>query len=63
MIDEYLFLKNKQKKDDIIFFDDVTPKKFPGVVQAINQIKKEGYYSVEFLNFTEERAYALAKKL
>lgn len=63
VIDEYLFLKNKQKKDDIIFFDDVTPKKFPGVVQAINQIKKEGYYSVEFLNFTEERAYALAKKL
>ena len=63
VINEYLFLNNKQKKNDMIFFDDVTPKKFPGVVQALNQIKKEGYYSVEFLNFSTERSYALAKKL
>ena len=48
VIDEYLFLRDKQKKDDIIFFDDVTPKKFPGVVKAINQIEKE---DIILLNF------------
>jgi len=60
---EYLYLKSKQEKGDIIFFDDVTPKQFPGVVEALNQIKKESFYSINFLNFSEERAYALAKKL
>lgn len=60
---EYEFLKERQISGDLIFFDDVTQKKFPGVVKAIEQIKKDGDYSINFLNFSKNRAYALAMKL
>lgn len=60
---EYKFLKDRQITGDKIFFDDVTQKKFPGVVKALNQIKKDGHYSIDFLQFSTERSYALATKL
>ena len=61
--EEYKFLKERQISGDLIFFDDVTQKKFPGVVKAIEQIKKDGDYSIKFLDFSKNRAYALAMKL
>ena len=34
---------------DIIFFDDVTRKKFPGVVKALKEIEEQGFYNIEYL--------------
>ena len=63
VLKEYEYLRDRQIPGDIIFFDDVTPNKFPGVVNALNQIKKNGHYSVNFLDFSKDRAYALATRL
>lgn len=63
VIDEYLFLKEKQRKGDLIFFDDATPKKFPGIVKALKEIEESGLYTIKYFNFSEERSYALATKV
>ena len=59
---EYNYLKNCQKKGDIIFFDDVTPGVFDGIVKIVNEIKNENLYKVTFLNFNLKRGYALVEK-
>jgi predicted O-methyltransferase YrrM len=60
---EYDFVKKRQKKGDIIFFDDVTENAFPGICKAIKNIDKEKLYSIKYLNFTDQRQYAIATKL
>jgi predicted O-methyltransferase YrrM len=62
VMEEFEYIKNRQKKGDIIFFDDVTKLKFPGVVKALKEIEREGLYFTEYLDGTKERAYVLAKK-
>lgn len=62
VMEEYEYIKNRQNKGDIIFFDDVTKLKFPGVVKALKEIEREGLYFTEFLGETRDRAYVLAKK-
>ena len=60
---EFNFIKSKQKRGDIIFFDDVTKGHFDGVVELINEIKQAGEYEVEIINSSNFRGYAVAKKL
>lgn len=60
---EFNFIKSKQKKGDIVFFDDVTKGHFDGVVKLINEIKQTNEYEVEIINSTNFRGYAIAKKL
>ena len=62
VMNEYNFVKNKQIKGDIIFFDDVTPNLYPGVVEALNLIIESKDYSVEYLYVSQERQYAIATK-
>ncbi len=62
VISEFNYLKNKQIKDDIIFFDDVTRKKFPGVVKALKEIEEQGFYNIEYFTSSSERGYAIAKR-
>ena len=62
VINEYKFVENKQIKGDIIFFDDVTPSLYPGVVNAINIIKKSDIYSIEYIFLSSQRQYAIARK-
>ncbi len=63
VINEYEFVKNRQIKGDIIFFDDVTPSLYPGVVNAINIIKKSNIYSIEYFYLSAQRQYAIARKI
>ena len=60
---EFQYLKNKQQKGDIIFFDDYTPLKFPGVVKAVNEICETNQYSKQIIKISESRAYVIAEKL
>jgi predicted O-methyltransferase YrrM len=62
VMNEYNFVKSKQTKGDVIFFDDVTPNLYPGVVDALNIIIQSRDYAVEFLYVSEERQYAIARK-
>jgi len=63
LMDEFLNIKDKQQKGDIVFFDDYTPKMFPGVVKAIDEICRKYQYSKEITTINEARAYVIAKKL
>ena len=63
VINEYNYVKERQKSGDMIFFDDVTPNYFNGVVKAIMYIENEKTYRVERLCNSEQRGYAIAKKL
>ena len=62
VIEEFNFIKQIQKKGDIIFFDEVTKIKYPGVFKALKEIDRESLYSIKYFGETKERSYALAKK-
>jgi len=63
LMEEFKNVYDKQQKGDVIFFDDYTPKLFPGVVKAINQICEEYNYSKEIITINDSRAYVIAEKL
>ena len=46
----------------MIFFDDVTPKLFDGVCDAIREIESKYPYTIERLNYDKNRGYAIAIK-
>ena len=53
------YVKNRNKKGDIIFLDDVTPGSFDGVVKLVNEIKEENLYFITLLDSNPKRGYAL----
>lgn len=59
---EFQNIKDKQQKGDIVFFDDYTPKMFPGVVKAIDEICKKYNYSKNIITISDTRAYVIAEK-
>jgi len=63
VISEFKYVRNKQKKGDIIVFDDVTASLFPGVVKAIDEVRKNKEYSIKHINISEQRGYAIAKRI
>jgi len=62
VMEEFYYVNSKQKDGDCIFFDDVTPNLFPGVVKAVKNIENKYNYKVEYYSATEQRGYALAVK-
>jgi hypothetical protein len=60
---EFFYLKDKQKKGDIIFFDDYTPDLFPGVVKAVDEICEKYNYSKRIITISQQRRYVIAVKL
>ena len=56
---EIEFIEGRQEKNDIILFDDFTPKNYPDVVKAVNKLAKK-YHVKTFGN--SERGYALLTK-
>ncbi len=59
---EFNFVANRQKKGDIIIFDDVSPGIFDGVCEAIKEIKNKNTYDVKEISFSPNRGYAIAYK-
>ena len=62
VLKEFSYIYPRQKKGDIVFFDDYTPSLFKGVCDAVNEIKYSFPYDVEILNFDKNRGYAIAKR-
>ena len=63
VMSEFFYVSKYQEIGDIIVFDDVTEKKFPGIVQALNEISSVGSYKIKSYIENEERGYAIAKKI
>lgn len=59
---EFATIAPRQRSGDIIFFDDVTPAVFPGVVAALESIEARGDYDVRRLTLSETRGYAWARR-
>ena len=60
---EFEYVSKRQKKGDIIIFDDVTPGVFDGVCQAILEIENNYPYEIMKINSNKERGYAIAKRI
>jgi len=63
ILNEFSFVRDKQKKGDIVFFDDYTPNFFPGIVKAVDEICEKYNYSKEIITVSEQRGYAIAQKI
>ncbi|MDB5012132.1 MAG: hypothetical protein JWQ25_334, partial [Daejeonella sp.] len=55
ILNEFKFLKDRQEKGDIIFFDDYTPKFYPGIVKAVDEICEKYSYSKEVIFLNDQR--------
>lgn len=60
---EFSFIKDKQFLGDAIFFDDYTPKLFPGVVKAIDEICEVYNYRKNIIRIDNQRGYVIAYKM
>jgi len=58
VLGEYEAIADRQLPGDMLFFDDVTPANFPGVVAAVKEIEMGGAYKMRRLQLSEERSYA-----
>ena len=63
VMQEFNYVNKRQYKNDIIMFDDVTKNRFDGVCKAVKEIESLGTYSVEYINSSDNRGYAVARKL
>tara|TARA_B110000003_G_scaffold261866_1_gene283983 strand:+ start:317 stop:1135 length:819 start_codon:yes stop_codon:yes gene_type:complete len=59
---EYELVKNLQKKNDILLLDDVTVKKFDGIVKLLELIRKENKYKIRKITSDPKRGYAILTK-
>jgi predicted O-methyltransferase YrrM len=56
------YVKKRQKRGDIIFFDDYTPQVFPGVVRAVDEMCPSEEYTKQIVTVSEERGYVIARR-
>ena len=59
---EIIYISKRQKKNDVIFFDDYNKKDFPGVVKAVEEIKINNIYQINLIDLNQDRKYVLAIK-
>ena len=59
---EYNYIKQRQKKGDLILFDDVT-EKYKGIIELVDEIKVSSQYNVRIIESSKYRAYAIAERL
>jgi predicted O-methyltransferase YrrM len=60
---EFSVVEPLQMSGDMMFFDDVTPLQFPGVVDAVNEIERTGKYKLKRLKAEERRSFAWGEKI
>ena len=53
----------RQLPGDVVFFVDVTPDVFPGVVRVVDEVEEVGQYTVSRLKVSDNRAYAWATRV
>jgi len=62
VMNDFQALKGRQAVGDIIIFDDYTPNKFPGIVNAVNEICSEFGYKKDIVMAHQNRGYVIAVK-
>lgn len=60
---EFEQIRERQKKGDMIVYDDYTPKQFPGLVKAVDEICKRYQYYRTDLVAHPGRGYVVATKI
>ena len=63
VLGEFMFVESRQMKGDRIVFDDVTPGVFDEVVEAVKIIESDFPYKMEWIKSSQERGYAVAKRI
>jgi len=63
VLNEFLYVFERQLIGDIIVFDDVTENIFPGVCEAVEEIENNYPYKVKRIKFEDNRGYAIATKI
>ena len=61
-LSEFSFLKDRQRRGDIVVFDDYTTALFPGIVRAVDEICGKYGYSKEVISVSDQRGNVIAQK-
>ncbi len=59
---EFNCVQRRQRKDDVIVFDDYSPTIFAGLVKAVDEGSEQWGYTKKILRSEGERAYVIAQK-
>lgn len=59
---EFKYILLRQKKNDQIFFDDVTKSLFPDIYEFVKNIENDYPYKVKIISNNSDRGYALATR-
>lgn len=59
---EFAELRDRQTAGDVLFFDDYTPAKYPGVVKAVDEICLSYGYLPTVVTANAQRRYVIAEK-
>lgn len=59
---EFDYLKGRQVKGDVVFFDDYSTQVFPGIVKAVDEICAKNGYAKKVITLSEQRGYVIAEK-
>lgn len=59
---EFSHVGPRQRRGDVIVFDDVTPSLFPGIVRAVDEICERHDYDRRDIISNDERGYVVATK-
>ena len=57
---EYNYIKQRQKKGDLILFDDVT-EKYKGIIELVDEIKVSSQYNVRIISLQNTELTLLLK--
>lgn len=60
---EFKYVSERQQVGDLIVFDDITKNQFPELTDYIQSLGNKSDYEIEYLNSTDNRGYAIAKKV
>ena len=60
---EVCYVRQRQEKEDIIFFDDYQQEYFPGIVKAVGELESDGSHHINIVVANDQRGYAIAEKL
>lgn len=59
---EFAGIRDRQIAGDVLFFDDYTPDKYPGVVKAVDEICLAHGYAPTVVTANAQRRYVIAEK-
>jgi hypothetical protein len=62
VLNDFHLIYGRQKKGDVVIFDDYTPSKFPGIVRAVDEICLKYKYDTQIILLGTERGYCIGAK-